>query len=624
MANKLKPFLNNIISVNQSAFIPKRLITDNALVAFEIFHAMKRKGEGKSGSIAMKLDMSKAYDRVEWVFLERVMYKMGFCENWVRRIMDCLSSVSFSFKVNGRISGSVTPTQGLRQGDPISPYLFLIVADAFSTLLLKAAKDNLLHGARVCRGAPRISHLFFADDSIIFAKASVSDCSVIANIISIYERASGQKVNLNKTDVVFSKCVDGDRRQENEEIVNILGVQEVEQHEKYLGLPTIVLRATFSDADCKKILQLPTPIFSQEDNLFWWPSKLGEYSVKTGYWLGKLGQQAVQNAMNQEEEKRVWKIVWSPDRQPKLNHFLWRACRGSLGVKENLFRRHIVRDDLCCCCGIEVESISHVLFECHSATRAWSGSDFGPLIADAPKVSFKQTLLLLDSKIDKKKLGKILAIGWAVWFCRNKWVFDKINLDVNYIAISFVKQAEEYSNYACRVFPSGGNSKPISAASWVCPPENVLKINVNAHIAAAGYVGLGAVVRDHNGALILVAARKFEGVWDVEQAEAAAIRYGLQVANRFGYDNIWVESDSWAAIERVNKQHHGFSPLCLVYNDIFQLASNFSSLFTSHVKRTGNSIAHLVARWDTRDNVERVCMSPFPQSLIALAECDFL
>lgn len=72
-ANKLKPFLGNIISINQSAFVPKRLITDNVLVSFDIFHAMKRRGEGKDGSVALKLDIKKAYDRVEWCFLERVV-----------------------------------------------------------------------------------------------------------------------------------------------------------------------------------------------------------------------------------------------------------------------------------------------------------------------------------------------------------------------------------------------------------------------------------------------------------------------------------------------------------------------------------------------------------------------
>lgn len=158
MAIKLKPFLSSIVSIQQSAFVPNR---HNALVAFEVFHAMKRRGEGKDGTVALNLDMMKAYDLVEWSFLEYVMFKKGFSSEWIRRVMDCLSSVSFSFKINGQISGSVIPTRGLRQGDPISPYLFLLCADAFSTLISKAAEEKLIHGARVCKGAPRISHLFF-------------------------------------------------------------------------------------------------------------------------------------------------------------------------------------------------------------------------------------------------------------------------------------------------------------------------------------------------------------------------------------------------------------------------------------------------------------------------------
>lgn len=145
--------------------------------------------------------------------------------------------MSFSFKINGQISGSVIPTRGLHQGDPISTYLFLLCTDAFSTLLSKAARENMIHGAKVRRGAPKVSHLFFVDDSILFARANLLECSKIVDIISTYERASRQKVNLSKTEAAFSKCVDVERKAA---IVQTLGVREVVKHEKYLGLPTII------------------------------------------------------------------------------------------------------------------------------------------------------------------------------------------------------------------------------------------------------------------------------------------------------------------------------------------------------------------------------------------------
>ena len=133
---------------------------------------MKCKSSSSDGSLTIKLDISKAYDRVEWVFLERVMLQMGFSDDWVRRIMSCITSVQFCFKLNGSIFGNLVPSWGLRQGDPISPYLFLICADAFFSLLSRAVRLNDIHGVRVCRGAPAVSHLFFADDSIIFANVS--------------------------------------------------------------------------------------------------------------------------------------------------------------------------------------------------------------------------------------------------------------------------------------------------------------------------------------------------------------------------------------------------------------------------------------------------------------------
>ncbi|XP_042942883.1 uncharacterized protein LOC122277065 [Carya illinoinensis] len=209
IANRLKKVLPSVISVSQSAFVPNRLISDNIIVAFEALHTMKCRMAGREGYMALKLDMSKAYDRVEWCFLRAVLIKLGFGKKWVDLVMHCVETVNYSLLVN----------------------------EALSNLICKAEEKELIHGVPVARGQVRVSHLFFADDSLLFCKANAEEWGRMVSLLRAYEMDSGQRLNVEKTSVVFSKNTN---RITQRFILSIAGMRTTMPYERYLGLPLVV------------------------------------------------------------------------------------------------------------------------------------------------------------------------------------------------------------------------------------------------------------------------------------------------------------------------------------------------------------------------------------------------
>lgn len=160
IAIRLKEILPQIISSSQNAFFKGRLISDNIFLVYEICHFIKGRKYQKLGAISLKLDMSKAFDRVEWRFLKQMLLKLGFRYGWVKKVLTCVRSVRYRVKLNDGESRIITPERGLRQGDPPSPYLFIICKEWLSASLVQAEWDKLVEGIKICRRAPTIFHFF--------------------------------------------------------------------------------------------------------------------------------------------------------------------------------------------------------------------------------------------------------------------------------------------------------------------------------------------------------------------------------------------------------------------------------------------------------------------------------
>uniref|UniRef100_A0A8I6Y6V1 Reverse transcriptase domain-containing protein n=1 Tax=Hordeum vulgare subsp. vulgare TaxID=112509 RepID=A0A8I6Y6V1_HORVV len=196
--------------------------------------------QGKEGYAAIKADMRKAYYRVEWRFLEAMLLRLGFGPGVVQLIMRCVTTMRYQIKVNGDLTEQFRPIRGLRQGDPMSSYLFVICTEGLSALLQEAEGAGRLSGVKICNTAPTVSHLFFADDFVLLMKVEQREAEVLKDILDLYERCSGQCINKEKSVVMFSPNTKEDVRTI---VKDTLGIQSETWNDKYLGLPVHVGRS---------------------------------------------------------------------------------------------------------------------------------------------------------------------------------------------------------------------------------------------------------------------------------------------------------------------------------------------------------------------------------------------
>ncbi|XP_021857652.1 uncharacterized protein [Spinacia oleracea] len=232
LTNRLKQLMNDLVGPYQNAFVPKRLMGDNCLLAHEIMTYIKKQKKGYNRYAILKIDMNKAYDRVSWDFIEWLLDAMRFPAQWRHWLLQCISTVSYSILVNGEPTVVFKPKCGIRQGDPISPYIFILVMEMLSKMMVCLEKEGHITGIKIARGSPSISHLLFADDSLFCFKADNYSCLKIRETIDLFCSISGEAINFEKSSVIFSPNTPGPLKNV---LKGILGTPSADSLGKYLG-----------------------------------------------------------------------------------------------------------------------------------------------------------------------------------------------------------------------------------------------------------------------------------------------------------------------------------------------------------------------------------------------------
>lgn len=238
LASRIKPIINSLIHQNQAAFTPSRHISDHIILMREILHTFSLSTFRKS-AFCLKSDLSKAFDRMDWKFIQHTLSLHGFPPGLTSWVMACIRSAHFTILFQGRGDGFITPKRGIRQGCALSPYVFILCMNVLTTMLHNEQQAGRIQGLRLTRHAPPLTNLMYADDLLLMGCADLNETRAINRILQEFCAMSGQRVSPEKSKIWFSK---------HTPIGNVtfalrtFGAKFADQNEKYLGCPVDVSR----------------------------------------------------------------------------------------------------------------------------------------------------------------------------------------------------------------------------------------------------------------------------------------------------------------------------------------------------------------------------------------------
>ncbi|XP_042016222.1 uncharacterized protein LOC121764232 [Salvia splendens] len=549
LASRMAPLLPLLTVPNQSGFVKGRLLSDNVLLAKELFHEIW-KGV-TSPNMVLKLDMEKAYDRVQWSFLLKVLGKMGFLEKWLMMIGNCITPCWFSVLINGSVAGFFKSTRGLRQGDPISPSLFILAADYLSRLLDHLILDRKEMLCRTARYTMGISHLAYADDIMIFSQAKSSSILQITECLKHYMEVSGQKVNVSKSCFYLDKKHIAWAREVREVLEPTKGAMR--QIEQVMALLADTVEA-----------------FSIK--MWWWFRGSNRFSPmrRRLFKVGELCREQVRWVVG-DGNINFWYDSWVKE-YPLASRYNSRPLLPSLKVSDlwtgeqwnemelwRMMEEEGLPEDV-------VVQILQIPFDRRVRDRGrWKLTGNG-------EFSVASAWELVRSKAGKRLIFEMIWGKERNESVHREKVFEvgnvikKVNTQLRYLVLAKLIGPDQWRGCCPQLdvmvgVTSVGRRGRVERVQWRSPDMGWVKINVDGAFSPNTHRAGGGVVRDCEGEILSAFAAGFE-VRSGLGAEVAAVLVGVALAKQCGR-NIWIESDAELVVRWLDTGQLGPSEVCV-------------------------------------------------------------